>query len=156
MRRTQCCRHTSWENTTHAGKTPLQQVNPKPPLALMRFSRKRNSMKYFLAILICLSSPLQLFAWSEQGHRIIAVMAFDMLGAADHQYVLKILESHPNYGKDFSLPKNAKNAQHWLIGAAGYWPDTARATASRQHSTAQKRAWESAHRHSTLLKSTAK
>ena len=42
-------------------------------------------------------------------------MAYEMIDAADQQHVLKILESHPNYGKDFSPPKNAKN-----------WPDTAR------------------------------
>lgn len=65
-------------------------------------------------------------AWSEAGHHLIAIMAFELLEPAEQEKVLKLLDSHPKYIDDFTPPESISNKNHWLIGTAGYWPDIAR------------------------------
>ena len=65
-------------------------------------------------------------AWSEGGHHLIAVMAFELLEPTEQEKILAILKSHPRYAEDFSPPEYASNKNRWVIGTAGYWPDIAR------------------------------
>ena len=70
--------------------------------------------------------PQTAHAWSEGGHHLIAVMAFRKLPKDKQQELIRILRAYPRFEQDFRLPKKVKNADEWLIGRAGYWPDVAR------------------------------
>lgn len=65
-------------------------------------------------------------AWSESGHHLIAVLAFDHLTPDEQQRLLTILAAHPRYTEDFTPPEKIKNADRFRVGTAGYWPDIAR------------------------------
>lgn len=68
-------------------------------------------------------------AWSECGHHIIAVLAFDLMKPDKQLQVLELLKHHPRFAEDFKTPGSAKSSEqiaHWQIGRAGYWPDVAR------------------------------
>jgi S1/P1 Nuclease len=47
---------------------------------------------------------------------------------------LRILKEHPRFAEDFKIPGNVKNANHWLIGRAGYWPDVVRSGTGKSFS----------------------
>ena len=90
-----------------------------------------------LSILFVLP-PLPAFAWSEGGHHIIAVMAFDLLTKAEKAKLVAILEKHPRFAEDFSPPEKLPNGEEvtrWRIGHAGYWPDVARRQPKYHRST---------------------
>ena len=77
-----------------------------------------------LILIFVLTIPAQ--AWSEGGHHLIAVLAFRKLDKEKQQELIRILKSHPRFEQDFKLPSKVRNADEWLIGRAGYWPDVAR------------------------------
>ena len=82
--------------------------------------------------------PLPAFAWSDGGHHIIAVMAFDLLTNAEKAKLVAILEKHPRFTEDFSPPEKLPNdaeVLRWRIGHAGYWPDVARRQPKYHRST---------------------
>jgi hypothetical protein len=69
------------------------------------------------------------YGWSESGHHLIAVLAFDLLTEQQRTELLEILAAHPRYAEDFTPPAHiAADDEHarWRIGTAGYWPDIAR------------------------------
>lgn len=77
-------------------------------------------------------------AWSEGGHRIIALMAFRLLSQEEQTKLVSILEKHPRYTQDFTPPKNLSSEEEirdWRIGRAGYWPDVARNQPENHRST---------------------
>jgi S1/P1 Nuclease len=76
--------------------------------------------------LLLVFPPLPAHAWSEGGHHLISVLAFRQLPKAKQDELIRILKAHPRFGQDFKLPKDVRNADEWLIGRAGYWPDVAR------------------------------
>jgi hypothetical protein len=81
-----------------------------------------------LAFLIVFQ-PMTVHAWSEGGHHIISLMAFDLLSAEEQSKFLEILAQHPRYLDDFVPPKglpNHEEEQRWKVGRVGYWPDVAR------------------------------
>ena len=68
-------------------------------------------------------------AWSECGHHIISLLAFDLLSTADQERLLSLLATHPRYQEDFEPPESIRGVQQitrWRVGRAGYWPDVAR------------------------------
>jgi len=65
-------------------------------------------------------------AWSETGHHIIAVLAFDQLSEVEQNELLRILAAHPRYVEDFTPPEKIRDVDRRRIGRAGYWPDVAR------------------------------
>ena len=80
----------------------------------------------FLAFLLTVQPAM---AWSECGHHIIAVLAYDLMKPADQLRVLELLKHHPRFADDFKTPANSTTPEqtaHWYIGRAGYWPDVAR------------------------------
>lgn len=66
------------------------------------------------------------FAWSEGGHNIIAVLAFDLMKPEQQKRVIELLERHPRLAEDFKPGPKSADLNHWIIGRAGYWPDVAR------------------------------
>ncbi len=64
--------------------------------------------------------------WSESGHHLIALLAFDELTPSEQRSLLAILAAHPRYSEDFTPPEKVRNADRFRVGTAGYWPDIAR------------------------------
>ena len=86
-------------------------------------------MKKLLCLMLSLLlilPPLPAQAWSEGGHHLISVLAFRQLPKDKQDELIRILKAHPRFEQDFKLPSKVRNADEWLIGRAGYWPDVAR------------------------------
>ena len=64
-------------------------------------------MKKLLLAFLILLQPIPAHAWSEGGHRLIALMAFDLLSKDEQAKLLKTLEKHPRYKEDFAPPSMA-------------------------------------------------
>lgn len=85
----------------------------------------RSIVAFLLASIIAQSC----WAWSEGGHHLIAVMAYELLSEDEQHQIQTILSAHPRFTEDFSPPKNVDGLEEtnlWLIGRAGCWPDVAR------------------------------
>lgn len=99
------------------------------------------SMKNLLCIILAFAivfQPIPAFAWSEGGHHIIGLMAFDLLNNDEQAKLLAVRQEHPRYAEDFESPEKLPNDQEisrWRIGRAGYWPDVARKQPKYNRST---------------------
>ena len=85
--------------------------------------RLRSLLVSVLALILTIQPA---FAWSEGGHNIIAVLAFDLMKPAQKQRVIELLSKHPRFAEDFKPGPKIADLNHWTIGRAGYWPDVAR------------------------------
>jgi len=85
----------------------------------------KNLLCLILSLILTLP-PLPAMAWSECGHHIISVMAYELLSPEQQQIVIRVLKAHPRFQQDFSVPEGTVDMNHYLIGRAGYWPDVAR------------------------------
>jgi len=65
-------------------------------------------------------------AWSECGHHIVALIAYDLLTEDEQAGLSELLQAHPRYAEDFTPPDDVANPGRWRIGRVGYWPDVAR------------------------------
>jgi hypothetical protein len=86
-------------------------------------------MRYPIVFLLAFAAILQptpIYAWSEAGRFLIALMAFDQLGKKDQQKVIETLKHHPRFIEDFTPPSKESDPQRWQIGHMGYWADQAR------------------------------
>ncbi len=98
-------------------------------------------MKKLLCIILSVLfvlPPRPAFAWSEGGHHIFALMAFDLLNKDAQGKLVSILDKHPRFAEDFSPPAKLPNDEEvlrWRIGRAGYWPDVARSQPKYNRST---------------------
>ncbi|MEM8945048.1 MAG: S1/P1 nuclease [Planctomycetota bacterium] len=81
-------------------------------------------MSRALLIVLVLASTAR--AWSESGHHIVALLAYDRLQGAEQTALVTLLESHPRYAEDFQPPEKIANRTRWRVGVLGYWPDIAR------------------------------
>ena len=77
--------------------------------------------------------PLTSFGWSASGHHLIAMLAFRKLEPDRRAELIRILKNHPRFEGDFKLPAGIDNADEWLIGRAGYWPDVVRSGSGRSY-----------------------
>jgi len=87
------------------------------------------TLRTLLLCLVISAQPLPVQAWSEGGHHLIALMAFELLDKDQQQKLVEVLAKHPRFTDDFAPPtdlKNEKEEDRWRIGRAGYWPDVAR------------------------------
>jgi hypothetical protein len=84
----------------------------------------RNLLCVILALIVTIR-PAQ--AWSESGHHIIAVLAFDLMTPESQARVIQLLGQHPRFQEDLQpdRPKSI-DKEHWIIGRAAYWPEAAR------------------------------
>jgi hypothetical protein len=124
-------RYTGLENalvSSESGKSPGLTTTQD---FACHSSIKRERMLFVRYILLSSLMAILLMcsrvsAWSESGHHIIAVLAFDLLTETEQNELLRILAAHPRYDEDFSPPDKIRNVNRWRIGRAGYWPDVAR------------------------------
>ena len=68
-------------------------------------------------------------AWSDCGHHIIAVLAFDLMKPVEQHRLTELLQKHPRFIEDIRPRRrytDPTSLAHWLIGRAAYWPDIAR------------------------------
>jgi len=83
-----------------------------------------------LVLIILLATPARpALAWAENGHHIIAVLAYSLLKKDEQAKVTALLANHPRFAQDFSPPMHLPNDEErtrWQIGRAGYWPDVIR------------------------------
>jgi hypothetical protein len=86
---------------------------------------KPVTMRRFLVLAVLLAAllPRGVAAWSESGHHLVALLAFDELTPEEQQ---KLLAAHPRYAEDFTPPEKIRNVDRFRVGTAGYWPDLAR------------------------------
>lgn len=75
--------------------------------------------------------PVQ--AWSEGGHRVIALIAYEKLSPEQRTRALDILSHHPRFSEDFesAMPATLRQSpesdrQRWLFTQAAAWPDVVR------------------------------
>lgn len=97
-----------------------------------------NGLSSILLTTLIVLQPLPALAWSEGGHHIIALMAFDLLSRDEQAKLLAVLEQHPRYKEDFEPPEKLPNDQEvtrWRVGRAAYWPDVARRQPKYHRST---------------------
>lgn len=88
-----------------------------------------NVRRILVCILAFLITAQPALAWSECGHNIIAILAYDLMKPAQQKQLQELLKQHPRFNEDFAAPENVKTSEqlaHWYIGRAGYWPDVAR------------------------------
>lgn len=88
-------------------------------------------MRLIIAAFMLLCSVQTCFGWSEGGHHLIAVIAFEQLSPQQQKSLFEILASHPRFTEDFTPPEklnDQKEIDRWMIGRAGFWPDVARRT----------------------------
>jgi hypothetical protein len=83
-------------------------------------------MRIITAVAIVLLSTVPALAWSESGHHLVALLAFDHLTDDEQQQLLVMLAAHPNFAQDFTPPPKVRDADRFRVGTAGYWPDIAR------------------------------
>ncbi|TWU29638.1 S1/P1 nuclease [Bythopirellula polymerisocia] len=84
-------------------------------------------MIYRIAIfLILISQANYSHAWSESGHHLVALLAFDQLNPDEQKQLLEMLTAHPRYQEDFTPPPKVRDIDRFRVGTAGYWPDIAR------------------------------
>lgn len=72
-------------------------------------------------------------AWSEGGHRVIALLAYEKLSPDQRTQIIKILRHHPRFHEDLESPMPAQivqssesDQQRWLFTQAAIWPDLVR------------------------------
>lgn len=68
-------------------------------------------------------------AWSEGGHSIITILAYQQLSPHKRQAFDELVRLHPNFQKDFNPPEDLLppvERSKWIVGRVGYWPDVAR------------------------------
>ena len=88
-------------------------------------------MRLIVSFLLACVIAEPCLGWSEGGHHLIAVMAYELLSEDAQQQLLEILTAHPRFQDDFVIPENVmgpKETGLWVMGRAGYWPDVARKT----------------------------
>jgi hypothetical protein len=92
----------------------------------------------FFVMWLILAQTVPAVAWSEGGHAIISLIAFDLLTPDEQRKLVAIMERHPRYAEDFTPPEKLPNDDEvlrWRIGRIGYWPDVARKQPAHNRST---------------------
>jgi hypothetical protein len=87
-------------------------------------------VRSLLAFLLVFSIPQVCLGWFENGHHLIAELAFDLLSKNQQKQIHDLIRNHPRFQEDFASPPivvETGETDRWLIGRAAYWPDVARA-----------------------------
>jgi hypothetical protein len=79
----------------------------------------RKLRSILVAVLAVVITVQPAFAWSEGGHNIIAVLAFDLMKPAQQKRVIELLAKHPRFAEDFKPGPKIADLNHWTIGRAG-------------------------------------
>lgn len=84
--------------------------------------------QFFFAAIVFLVPSLA-SAWSDTGHHVVGVLAFEQLEQSEQVEVMRILAAHPDFGRMFDPPANIQQKpaiDRWRIGLAACWPDAIR------------------------------
>ncbi len=86
---------------------------------------------FFLLSYVLLPSTAN--AWNSPGHRIIALIAYDLLDPAVRAKAVELLRSHPRFSQHFQaeMPREIARGDRgkqdeWLFAHAATWPDQVR------------------------------
>ena len=86
-----------------------------------------------LALALCLLATQSANAWNETGHRVVAAIAYELLGEEQRRAYVAILRAHPRFQEDFESMMPAGIAEsdeetrnRWIWGQASVWPDLTR------------------------------
>ncbi|MEO1617809.1 MAG: S1/P1 nuclease [Planctomycetota bacterium] len=85
----------------------------------------------FIALFFAVLIPTIASAWSETGHHVIAVLAYNGMDSESRSKMMEILSHHPDFETTFKPPANVTTKagiEKWQIGVAGCWPDIIRRT----------------------------
>jgi hypothetical protein len=69
-----------------------------------------GAMRKFILAIIVSSCPVPAFGWSESGHHLVALLAFDHLSPDEQRQLLETLAAHPRYAEDFTPPPMVRSA----------------------------------------------
>ncbi len=99
--------------------------------------------RVMVGLLICLVLNSQITpasAWSDAGHRVVALIAWAQLNEEVRQRVFEILQAHPRFEDDFEdempddVPDDEESQRRWLITQAATWSDLVRSGPSERTS----------------------
>lgn len=83
------------------------------------------------ACLLALALPAH--AWNETGHRLTALIAFELMSQETRTELVRTLTAHPRFEDDFlkQMPEDVRGAdlatrEAWIVAHASTWPDIVR------------------------------
>jgi hypothetical protein len=99
----------------------------------------RSTRVVALALVLVVFSPPQAWCWNEQGHFLVARLAWLELTPETRAKVSRILRSHPHYEEYLTAERPVGvSTDEWAFLRAAYWPDWIRSNHSDEFS---KPAW---------------
>jgi S1/P1 Nuclease len=103
--------------------------------------------KVFITLLL-ITSSVAAQAWNNTGHRLVAVMVYELLAPVSRQQILQRLSGHPRYQQDFLKQRpegysnwNEKDQQRWLFAQMALWPDFVRGLGKKVQSKYSHKSW---------------
>ena len=93
-------------------------------------------MRYLIITLLCYFTIANsvVLGWSECGHHIIAIMAYNLLEPDEQSELIRILKAHPNSTKDFGLREAADDVERLLTSFLAMFADCFSSSAGRRSS----------------------
>lgn len=90
-----------------------------------------------LCATLCAASfllPTKALAWADGGHKTVALIAWEKLGASERKWIADLLKQHPTYDVHFAAPMKEElgdkvdeaTEQRFLFAQASIWPDMIR------------------------------
>jgi len=87
-----------------------------------------------LLTLLLMASSGRAWAWSDGGHKTIALIAYERLQESEREWVVSILAKHPLWQMHFADPMKTEIGEasdkttrtRWLFAQASVWPDKVR------------------------------
>lgn len=104
--------------------------------------------RFSIVLLIITTVASTAVAYNSDGHRVIALMAFEVMEEHARDDFIDLLRHHPRFTEDFMnrMPDNVRNGSQgtrdrWLISQAGVWPDIARGLSGRDRGRFHRGNW---------------
>lgn len=89
----------------------------------MSLYRPAGIVIHRLVAVLLATAPASVSAWSEDGHSLIARMAFGLLQPHEQHELLALVGQHPQYAEEFAPPIDADDPKGYQIGRLGGWLD---------------------------------
>ena len=81
----------------------LESVKVQFICEFLFYMKKRTlNLRMLIVFAVAFLQATFAHAWSECGHHIVAVLAYDQLTAAEKSELQRILIAHPRYAEDFA------------------------------------------------------
>lgn len=104
-------------------------MNQKKEIPWYAPTNKPNTMKNCILFLAIALLPFRVSAWGEEGHRMIALIAYDLLDANTRNKILEDIKSHEFYQDHFLKELESEQLtieemkKKWLFSQIAHWPD---------------------------------